>query len=423
MFSTYTGDGHRGQVALADPLQHLGKNAPRLSRFCNIACDLRSSTSIHGAPFRFDLREASGALGDLGTLLPLMLGTIVVVGLAPMPVVLGFAVSYIATAFWYRLPIPVQPMKAVAAVLLTAKTSPESLAASGAMIGGILLILGGTGLIDRIGRLVPQSVLTGLQLGLGITLSLVAFDLIATAPALGLALVLLIAALLRSRLPAAAVAVICALVAGWILDLESLPIAKMTWVAPTLVGLPSWEEIEQGFAFFVLPQLALTLTNAIILTALIAGDYFDEAASHVTPRRLSISSGLANLLLTPFGALPMCHGAGGLAAHHRFGARSGGAPLILGLALLVVALMPGGIGLAVLAAIPAAGLGALLLVTSFELATSRRLFNCKPSCYPVIATTALATVFFDPFWALVVGTVAEAGRMAVVRALRRSSRS
>ncbi len=377
---------------------------------------------MHGARFRFDLREASGALGDLGTLLPLMLGTIAVVGLAPMPVVLGFAISYIATAFWYRLPIPVQPMKAVAAVLLTAEMSPESLAASGVMIGVILLILGGTGLIDKIGRLVPQSVLAGLQLGLGITLSLVAFDLMTTAPVLGLALVAMIAALLRTLLPAAAIAVAGALLAGWAFDLEPLPLAEVTWAMPTLVSLPSWEEMEQGFAVFVLPQLALTLTNAIILTALVAGDYFDAAAQHVTPRRLSISSGLGNLMLAPFGALPMCHGAGGVAAHHRFGARSGGAPLILGVALLAVALMPGGIGLAVLAAIPAAGLGALLLVASFELAASKRLFDCKPSCYPVIATTAGATILFDPFWALIAGTVAEYGRMSVVRALRRSSR-
>ncbi len=376
-------------------------------------------SNIQGACFRFDLSEASGALGDLGTLLPLMLGTIALVGLAPMPVVLGFAVSYIATAFWYRLPIPVQPMKAVAAVLLTAEMSPESLAASGVIIGAILLVLGGTGLIDKIGRLVPQSVLAGLQLGLGVTLSLVAFDLLTTAPVLGLALTAMIAILLRTSLPAAVIALVAALLAGWTFDLEPLPLTHATWAMPTLVGLPSWEELEQGFAVFVLPQLALTLTNAVILTALVAGDYFDEAARHVTPRRLSISSGLGNLLLAPFGALPMCHGAGGVAAHHRFGARSGGAPLILGVALLAVTLMPGGIGLSLLAGIPAAGLGALLLVASFELALSKRLFNCRPSCYPVIAATAGVTIIFDPFWALVAGTVAESGRMIAVRALRR----
>jgi MFS superfamily sulfate permease-like transporter len=154
---------------------------------------------------------------------------------------------------------------------------------------------------------------------------------------------------------------------------------------------PSWPplaELERAFSLFVLPQLSLTFTNAVLLTALIASDYFGERAAHVAPRRLSITSGLANLLLTPFGALPMCHGAGGLAAHYRFGARTGTAPLLLGLALLGLALLPGGLGLAVLGAIPAAALGALLIMAAGELALTKRLFDCRPSCWPVIAVTA-----------------------------------
>src|SRR3546814_14007024 len=89
--------------------------------------------------------------------------------------------------------------------------------------------------------------------------------------------------------------------------------------------------MERAFSLLVLPQLSLTLSNAVVLTALIAGDYFGHRAAHVTPVRLSVTSGLANLLLTQFGALPMCPGAGGLAAHYRFGARRGTAPLRLGL--------------------------------------------------------------------------------------------
>jgi MFS superfamily sulfate permease-like transporter len=181
-------------------------------------------------------------------------------------------------------------------------------------------------------------------------------------------------------------------------------------------------ELERAFSLFVLPQLSLTFTNAVLLTALIAGDYFGERAAHVTPKRLSITSGLANLLLTPLGALPMCHGAGGLAAHYRFGARSGTAPLMLGLGLFAFALMPGGLGLAALAAIPAAALGALLLVASCELALTRRLYDCKPSCWPVIAVTAGVTVWADPFWGLLAGSCAELVRIAVVRALRKHVR-
>jgi MFS superfamily sulfate permease-like transporter len=190
-----------------------------------------------------------------------------------------------------------------------------------------------------------------------------------------------------------------------------------------LPPFPAAAEIERAVSLFVVPQLSLTFTNAVLLTALIARDYFGDRADHVTPARLSVSSGLANLLLAPLGALPMCHGAGGLAAHHRFGARSGTAALVLGLALLAFALLPGGLGIAILAAIPAAGLGALLMVASGELALTRRLFDCRPSCWPVIAVTAAATVGVDAFWGLVAGTGAELVRLAVLRVLVRRARN
>ena len=333
-----------------------------------------------GEYFRFGLRELSGALGDLGTLLPLMLGTIAVVGLAPLPVLAGFAVFYIATAAYYRLPIPVQPMKAVAAVLLTAQLSPAALAASGVMIGAVLLVLGLTGWITRLARIVPQSVLAGLQLGLGLALALVSLDLMATAPLLGMVTIgLLLALLLVPRAPSALIALVAAIVLAQALGVPGIGIKIESPAALSLASLPSLAELERAVSLFVLPQLSLTFTNAVLLTALVADDYFGDRAADVTPKRLSITSGLANLVLTPLGALPMCHGAGGLAAHYRFGARSGAAPPMLGVALLAVALLPGDLGLGMLAAIPAAGLGALLLMAAGELALTKRLFDCKPA--------------------------------------------
>ncbi|MFP4538084.1 MAG: putative sulfate/molybdate transporter, partial [Dichotomicrobium sp.] len=115
------------------------------------------------------------------------------------------------------------------------------------------------------------------------------------------------------------------------------------------------------------------------------------------------------------GALPMCHGAGGLAAHYRFGARSGAAPLMLGLAFVALALAPPQVASAALAAIPVAGLGALLLFAAGELAFSRRLFDSRPSCWPVIAVTASVTLVFDPFWGLIAGGVAEILRAVIIR--------
>jgi hypothetical protein len=377
-----------------------------------------------GEKFIFDLRELSGALGDLGTLLPLMLGTIAVAGLAPTPVLLGFALFYIATAVYYRLPIPVQPMKAVAAVLLTAGIAPAGLAASGVLIGMALLVLGVTGWITRLARVVPQSVLAGLQLGLGVALALLALDLMATAPLIAMVtLGLLVGFLLVPRYPSALISLLVAIVLAQVLNVPGMELKTTASAAFVTPSLPALVELERAVSQFVLPQLSLTITNAVLLTALIAGDYFGGRAAHVTPARLSITSGFANLLLTPVGALPMCHGAGGLAAHYRFGARSGTAPLMLGLVLLAVALWPEGLGLAALAAIPAAGLGALLLMASGELALTKRLFDCKPSCWPVIAATAGVTLWVDPFWGLLAGSCAELVRLAAVRILQRDVRN
>lgn len=361
------------------------------------------------------VNELSGALGDIGTLLPLSLGAIAVAGLAPVPVLLGFAAFYIATGLYYRLPIPVQPMKAVAALLLTTQVSSGSLVASGLLIGAILLLLGTTGWINRVARLVPGSVLCGLQLGLGLLLAYMSLGLMATSLALGVITLLLLAITLKMfpNWPAALIGLGVSVAIGVVLGAPGLSLPVADSVAFTMPRLPGIDEWQQGFSTLVLPQLALTITNAIVLTALVAGDYFGEQSNRVSPARLSVSTGLANLFLVPFGALPMCHGAGGVAAHYRFGARTGMAPVLLGTGLLLVAFIPG--GLSVIAAIPTAGLGALLLVAAVELAASKRLWTAKPSCWPVIAITALVTVWADPFFGLLAGVASETVRAALVR--------
>ncbi|MGF2735508.1 molybdate transporter family protein [Marinobacter sp. DUT-1] len=361
------------------------------------------------------VNEVSGALGDIGTLLPLSLGAIGVAGLAPVPVLLGFAAFYIATGLYYRLPIPVQPMKAVAALLLTTQVTSQSLIASGVLIGAILLLLGSTGWINRVARLVPGSVLSGLQLGLGLLLAYMSLGLMATSWLLGVVTLVFLVFTLKvlPNWPAALIGLGGAVAIGAVLGAPGLSLPVIDSVAFRLPGFPGMDEWQQAFSVLVLPQLALTITNAIVLTALVAGDCFGEQSSRVSPARLSVTTGLGNLFLVPFGALPMCHGAGGVAAHYRFGARTGLAPILLGTGLLLVAFLPG--GLSVIAAIPTAGLGALLLVAAVELAASKRLWTAKPSCWPVIAITALVTVWVDPFFGLLAGVASETVRAALVR--------
>ncbi|MEP1216376.1 MAG: putative sulfate/molybdate transporter [Marinobacter sp.] len=361
------------------------------------------------------VRDAGGALGDIGTLIPLGLGAIGLAGLAPIPVLLGFAAFYIATGLYYRLPIPVQPMKAVAALLLTTQVSSQSLVASGVLIGLVLLLLGSTGWINGAARLIPRSVLSGLQLGLGLLLASMSVGLMATSLPVGAVTlaVLVLTLKLFPLWPAALAGLVAAITMGVALGAPGLMLPEVDSFALSMPELPAMDDWQQAVSALVLPQLALTLTNAIVLTALVAGDYFGEQAHRVTPARLSVTTGLANLFMVPFGALPMCHGAGGVAAHYRFGARTGLAPVLLGTALLMVAFMPGGLSL--VAAIPTAGLGAMLLVAAVELALSRRLWTAKPSCWPVIAITALVTVWADPFFGLLAGVATETFRAAWLR--------
>lgn len=380
--------------------------------------DSSNSMTSSGESFVLTLREFSGSLGDMGTLLPLMLGAIAIAGMAPGPVLLGFALFYLFTAGYYRLPIPVQPMKAVAAALLTAGLAPSSLAAAGVIMGITLLVLGLTGWISKVARLVPQSVLAGLQLGLGIMLGTMSLGLMASAPwVAGATLVLLVGLMTFTRWPAVFIALLAATGLAYLLGESGVMIEPggMGWVA--VPSLPSISELHEALFSLVLPQLSLTFTNAILLTALLASDHFGDRAAHVTPARLSVTSGLANTLLTPLGAFPMCHGAGGVTAHYRFGARSGGAPLMLGLLLLGLVVLPGNVGLTLLSSIPMAGLGALLLVTAWQLAITKRLFDCRASCVPVIVVTAALTVWVNPFWGLLAGGVTEWGRKMVLRRL------
>ncbi|HZD24691.1 MAG TPA: putative sulfate/molybdate transporter [Alphaproteobacteria bacterium] len=364
--------------------------------------------------------DIGGAFGDLGTFLPHVLGAITVAGLAPVGVLSGFGLCYVATGLFYRLPIPVQPMKAVSAVLITSGLSAGEIAASGLCLGLVLLVLGITGAISRFARIVPQSVITGLQLGLGITLALLSLELMAGQPWLGIVTAVLLLATLRvPRCPATLVALGAAIVLGHFADVDAAW-PDIAWAAPAwpVWRLPGLGDFERALGSAVLPQLPLTLTNAVIVTAALAHDFYGERAARATPRNLALSSGLANLLLAPFGALPMCHGAGGLAAHRRFGARTGLAPVILGILLLGLGIMLADQAGSLLALVPLAAVGALLLFSAADLALSKRLFDARPSCWPVIGVTAAATAWLDPFWGLLAGALAELLRGQIIALLR-----
>lgn len=249
-------------------------------------------------------------------------------------------VFLIATGFVFRLPLPVQPMKAIGAVVLTGGLSSGEVAAAGMATGLMLLVLGATGAIGWMARVVPRSAVLGLQVGLGLAMAWLGAKLLGAGPlAGGVALVALLGLpRLAPGAPAAPLALLAAAAVAWATGWAPL---DWRWPAyspalPEVVLPVSWEEAWRGLWVGALPQLPLTLANAVVLTVLLARELFPGGAVHVTERRLSLSTGAANLLLAPLGAMPMCHGASGLVAQHRFGARTGLAPALLGLVLLIL---------------------------------------------------------------------------------------
>lgn len=367
--------------------------------------------------------DLAGACGDLGTFLPHVVGAITVAGLAPAGVLTGFGVFYIASGLFYRLPMAVQPMKAISAVLVTGQAGPGEVAAAGVLMGITLLALALTGTIGWLARTIPQSISAGLQLGLGVSMGVLGAQLMWQTPWLGFAALLLLAGLMAvPRFPAAPVMLIAAVAGGTLAgDMAGLAPAAATH-APAVL-LPSFHELWHAVPLLVVPQLPLTLTNAIIVTALVCRDLFPATSGRASERNLALSTGIANLVLAPVGAMPMCHGAGGVQAHYRFGARTGLAPVMLGAVLLIFGIAFAGHAAAVLGVIPISAVGALLLVAGLDLASSRRLFDAQPSCWPVIAVAAAGTLLGNPAIGLVLGGLGEIVRKRVVHTITSKSRA
>lgn len=130
------------------------------------------ATASNHAVNRYDRMEWAGAFGDLGTLIPFVVAYIGVLKLDPFGVLFGFGVSMLVCGLYYKTPFPVQPMKAIGAVasiqaVQTAFVTPAAVYSAALATGAIWLLLGLSGLMARVARLVPASVVVGIVLGLG----------------------------------------------------------------------------------------------------------------------------------------------------------------------------------------------------------------------------------------------------------------
>ncbi len=348
---------------------------------------------------QFSSGEWSGAFGDLGTLVPFLLAYVTVVGVAPSGMLLGFGIALVATGFHYGTPQAVQPMKAIGAVSIagaaqTATVTPEAVAVAALATGIIWLLLGLTGTAEGVVRWIGRPVIIGITLGLGLAFMLQGTQLMATAVWFAAPLLLVTILLLASK---AIFAMVLILVSGvvWALLNDPAMAGELSETRPGFVapawplGQLGWEAVITGVVMLALPQVPLTLGNAVLAPAEFSNREFPHRP--VTERKLALSTGLINTLGSFIGAVPMCHGAGGMAAQTGFGARSGGAPVILGTLLIVLALCFSESLAVLLRLFPQPALGVMLFLAGAQLALGSCDFaRDKGERFVTLGTAALA---------------------------------
>lgn len=341
--------------------------------------------------------ELAGSLGDLGTLLPMAIGMMLINGLSPTGMLLAIGLYYVITGVYFKIPVPVQPMKVIGAYAIATAMTAEQVMASGALMGVFLLFIGATNLITVLGIYIEKPVIRGVQLttgsllmaqGVRFMLGTSKFQLLRQAAepymtvqrVVGIPIGIVIGTiggiltlwLLENRkFPAGLVVVAGGLVVGLLMGTyEGLGRIEIGLYLPEILpfGIPAG--IDFTFALFALalPQLPMTIGNAVIASADLSREYFDRKADRVSYRSLTVSMAIANLFSFCVGGMPLCHGAGGLAAHYRFGARTAGSNLIIGGIFLCLAVFLGSHSLALIYLMPMSVLGVLLLFAGGQLA-------------------------------------------------------
>ncbi len=292
--------------------------------------------------------DVSGAVADLGIFVPLVAALILVNGLDPGPLLLMAGALSLAAGLWFRIPFPVQPLKALTALAVAQQLAPEVIRAAGLLIGVILVVLTVTGLADRVASVFTRPVIRALQLAVGTLLIVAAHDLAVDPPELfvdppsaganlllaTVTLMLVAMAVWRRRYAAAVVVVGVGVGVAWIAgepQFGSLAVSGPVFAVPPVTVWPA------AFVLLVIPQLPLTYGNAVVGMADLARQEF-PGADRVRPGTVAMSCGLGNVGSALMGGMPMCHGSSGFTAHVRLGARTAAMNVLLGGGFIVLGL-------------------------------------------------------------------------------------
>jgi len=319
---------------------------------------------------KINRNELSGAFGDIGTDLPLIIGMLLATNLQISNTLIVYGILQIMTSLIYGIPMPVQPLKAVALIVITQNVSAEVIWGGGLAIGIIMLILTLTGLLVWLNRVIPKTVIRGIQLGLGLQLCLLAVkDYIPADKTTGyiFALIAFIIGLIligNRKYPPAIF--ILGLGVLYMLLFHFGILANISFSVPKL-SIPhlSYQNILAGLVLLAIPQIPLSLGNSIFATNQIASDLFPE--KKITVKKIGLTYSIMNLISPLLGGIPVCHGSGGIAGHYTFGGRTGGSTLIYGLFYLVLGIFFSGNSAETLMIFPKPILGVILLFEGFAL--------------------------------------------------------
>ncbi|MGA3114035.1 MAG: putative sulfate/molybdate transporter [Syntrophobacteraceae bacterium] len=339
----------------------------------------------------YNKMEWAGAFGDIGTLIPFVVAYITIVKVEPLGLLFMFGICLLAAGFYYRTPIPVQPMKAIGAAAIAGGISPAALLGSGITTGIFWFFAGATGAIRPIAKLATKPVVRGIMLGLGLSFMVDGVHRMQSAPVLaGIALVVTYLLLTNPTFPAMFVLLLIGVGSAPIMNPEILhELAKIhVGFKLPVFALPSltWNDLVVGTLLFTIPQIPLTIGNAVIAIVAENNELFPDRK--VTERGIALSQGIMNLVSPLFGGIPMCHGAGGMAGHVRFGAKTGGALVILGSMLVLIALFFSDSVAIIFKIFPNAILGVILFFAGSELAIVVKDIGDKKSDFYVMLIVA-----------------------------------
>jgi len=335
-----------------------------------------------GVGFRFTLEEFSGAFGDSITVIPLLVGVALVTGASMAHMLLFFGIFQIATGLYFRLPMPVEPMKALAALTIAGVLSYNDIVFAGFFLALVFLVIGTFGFMKKLSSIIPTSVVRGIQLGLALIFLRSAFGYAITIPwiaLLGIGIVIVFFLLERSH-DVPNVSALIVIFIGIVYGVHVYGMPTMEFITMPTFSLPIPDSLTNALVQGSLPQFFLTAANSVLAVSLLFSDLLKQ---DVDPDEITRSVGVMNIISPLFGGIPMCHGSGGLAGQYRFGARTGGSNLILGTVYLGLALFAGSPEF--LDFFPLALLGALLIFIAFELG----LAGSKTENWPITIFTAV----------------------------------